>query len=78
MAVHLAMQNGFPAKYDIEESVGLNLFSVPDGSELRETKYYDAQLRKILEKLYEETKTLLVEHRKLLILFAIDCLTIKF
>lgn len=66
MAVHLIMQNGFPANYDDPVAAGSNLFSVPDGSELGETKYYDAQLRSFLEKLYQQTKALLYENRELL------------
>lgn len=65
MAVHLIMQNGFPSDYEQSEAAGSNLFSVPDGSELGETKYYDVQLRCFLEKLYEQTKALLKENRPL-------------
>jgi hypothetical protein len=65
MAVEMVMQNGFPAELDNPEASGSNLFSIPDGSELGETKYYDLKLREFLEKLYSQTKMLLQESRDL-------------
>ena len=65
MAVEMVMQNGFPADYDNPMASGSNLFSVPDGSELGEVKYYDEQLRSFLEKLYQETKAILQANQTL-------------
>ena len=65
MAVQLIMRNGFASEYDNPAFASSNLFSVPDGSELGETKYYDVQLRGFLEKLYRQTKALLQENRSL-------------
>jgi hypothetical protein len=78
MAVHLVMQNGFPAGYDCKELVGTNLFSVPDGSELGETKYYDSQLRDFLAKLYQETKTILLENKSLFVVLRRELLTNRY
>lgn len=65
MALEMVMQNGFPAELDNPEASGSNLFSIPDGCEFGETKYYDLKLREFLEKLYSQTKTLLKESRGL-------------
>lgn len=65
IAIQLIMQNGFPENWEDDRSSGSNLFSVPDGSELGESKFYDFQLRAFLDRLYTQTKEILVLNKEL-------------